>query len=127
MSLLTAGDQHKLRDAFAEMTRSVRLLFFTQTFDCETCPTARQILDELPPLSEKISIEEVNLVLDTDKAKAYGVYIQRLGYPKGQEYMEAHRNGQRTQEKALETGRPESAPPLVPEQPAPTEAETSST
>ena len=73
MSLLTPGDQHKLRDAFAEMPRPVQLLFFTQTLDCETCPTARQILDELPPLSDKISIEEVNLVLDTDKAKAYGV------------------------------------------------------
>src|SRR5947207_5894527 len=73
MGLLSSADQARLREAFAEMTHPVRLLFFTQTFDCETCPTARQILDELPPLSDKISIEEVNLVLDTDKAKAYGV------------------------------------------------------
>ena len=36
------------------MTRPVRLLFFTQTLDCETCLQTRQILDELPALSDKI-------------------------------------------------------------------------
>ena len=55
------------------MTRSVRLLFFTQTLDCETCLQTRQILDELPPLSDKIAIEEVNLILEGDTAKAYGI------------------------------------------------------
>src|SRR5438132_9524084 len=73
MGLLTTGDQQKLRDAFAEMTRPVRLLLFTQTLDCETCLTTRQILDELPPLTDKISIEEINLVLDRDKATQYGI------------------------------------------------------
>src|SRR5262249_55436530 len=51
----------------------VRLLFDTQTIGCETCGEARQLLDELPPLSDKITIEEVNLVLDRDKAAAYGI------------------------------------------------------
>src|SRR5437868_13803376 len=73
MPLLTSGDQQKLKEAFSEMTRPVRLLFLTQTLDCETCLTTRQILDELPPLSERISIEEINLVLDRDRAKQYGI------------------------------------------------------
>jgi alkyl hydroperoxide reductase subunit AhpF len=73
VALISAADQQRLRDAFAEMTRPVRLLFFMQTLDCETCPQTRQILDELPPLSDKIAIEEVNLILDTDKATAYRV------------------------------------------------------
>jgi len=55
------------------MTRPVRLLFFTQTLDCETCPQTRQILDELPALSDRISIEEVNFVLESDKAAKYGI------------------------------------------------------
>jgi len=55
------------------MTRAVRLLFFTQTIGCDTCPQAKQILDELPPLSERIAIEEVNLVLDKDRAARFGV------------------------------------------------------
>jgi len=55
------------------MTRPVRLLFFTQTVGCETCLTTRQILDELPALSDKITIEEVNFILEPEKAAQYGV------------------------------------------------------
>ena len=56
--------------AFAAMTRPVRLLFFTQTLDCETCLQTRQILDELPLLSDKITIEEVNFVLESRQGEA---------------------------------------------------------
>jgi alkyl hydroperoxide reductase subunit AhpF len=73
MSLISDADQEQLRAAFNGMTSPVRLMFFTQTLDCETCLQARQILDELPPLSDKISIEEVNLILEGDKAKQYGI------------------------------------------------------
>jgi alkyl hydroperoxide reductase subunit AhpF len=73
MSLISPADQEKLREAFGEMTSPVRLLFFTQTLDCETCLQTRQILDELPPLSDKIAVEEVNLVLEADKARLYGI------------------------------------------------------
>jgi alkyl hydroperoxide reductase subunit AhpF len=73
MSLLSPADQEKLRESFDEMTSPVRLLFFTQTFDCETCVQTRQILDELPLLSGKIAIEEVNFVLEKDRAAQYGI------------------------------------------------------
>ena len=73
MSLLSAADQQKLREAFDRMTRSVRLLFFSQASGCETCGETRQILDELRGLSDRISVEEINLVLEGDKAKQYGV------------------------------------------------------
>ena len=73
MALITPADQERLREAFAEMERPVRLLFFTQTLDCETCPQTRQILDELPPLSVRVTIEEVNFVLDADRTKEYGI------------------------------------------------------
>jgi len=73
MALLSPSDAQKLRDAFSEMTRSVTLLFFTQALECETCPETRQILDELPPLSDKIAVEEVNFVLEKAKAGQYGI------------------------------------------------------
>jgi alkyl hydroperoxide reductase subunit AhpF len=73
MSLISPSDQDRLREEFAQMTRPVRLLFFTQTLGCETCLQTRQILDELPPLSDKISIEEVNPVLEREKAQQYGI------------------------------------------------------
>ncbi|HZT76262.1 MAG TPA: hypothetical protein VFA27_06370 [Vicinamibacterales bacterium] len=73
MGLLSPADQDKLRDAFSEMTSRVKIVFFTQTLGCETCLQTRQIIDELPVLTDQVSIEEVNLVLDADKAKAFGV------------------------------------------------------
>jgi len=89
------------------MTRPVRLLFFTQTLGCDTCLQTRQILDELPVLSEKITIEEVNFVLEPEKSKQYEIdrvpavaivgqddagqerdsKIRFLGTPAGYEFM----------------------------------------
>jgi alkyl hydroperoxide reductase subunit AhpF len=102
MPLLSPADQEKLRASFDEMTAPVRLLFFTQTFDCDTCGQTREILDELPPLSDKITVEEVNFVLDKDKAAQYGIdrvpaialasadsdsRIRFLGAPAGYEFI----------------------------------------
>jgi alkyl hydroperoxide reductase subunit AhpF len=73
MSLLSPADQEKLRESFDEMTSAVTVLFFTQTLDCEPCLQTREILDELPPLSDKITVEEVNFILEKDKAAQYGI------------------------------------------------------
>jgi glutaredoxin-like protein len=73
MGLLGAADQERLRERFAGMARPVRLLFFTQTLGCDTCLQTRQILDELPVLSDAVTIEEINFVLEPDKAKQYDV------------------------------------------------------
>src|SRR5216684_3471839 len=73
MSLISPSDQERLRADLAAMTRPVRLLFFTQTLDCEMCPQTRQILDELPLLSDKIAIEEVNFVLEANRAAQYAI------------------------------------------------------
>src|SRR3954471_17041422 len=73
MPLLSPADQEKLRESFDEMTNPVRVLFFTQTLDCEPCLQTRQILDELPPLSDKIAIQEVNFILEKDKAAQDGI------------------------------------------------------
>ena len=73
MSLLSPADQEKLRESFDEMTSPVKVLFFTQTLDCEPCEQTRRILDELPALSDRIAIEEVNFILEKDKAAQYGI------------------------------------------------------
>jgi alkyl hydroperoxide reductase subunit AhpF len=73
MGLLGPDDAQRLREDFAGMTRRVHLVFFTQTLDCDACPLTRQILDELAGLSDRIVIDEVNLVLDPDRARAFGI------------------------------------------------------
>jgi len=73
MALIGPADQARLREDFSQLTKPVRLLFFTQTLDCETCEQTKQILDELPPLSDKIAIDEINPVLERDRAAQFGV------------------------------------------------------
>ena len=73
MSLLGAEDQERLREEFAQLTRRVHLIYCTQTVGCETCAQTRRILDELPPLSDRIVIDEINFVLEPERAKTYGI------------------------------------------------------
>ena len=108
MSLLAPNEQDTLREWFASMTGPVRLLFFTQTIGCEPCEQTKRILDELPPLSDRIEIEEVNFVLDKNRATEYSIErvpaiallgrhgdggaskdsrIRFLGTPAGHEFM----------------------------------------
>lgn len=62
-----------LEAALADLAAPVRLLFFTQTFGCDTCVPARRIVDRVASLSEHITVDEFNLVLDKDAVQAYGI------------------------------------------------------
>ena len=102
MALLSPSDQQTLRGMFADMTRTVTVIFFTQTFGCETCDETKQILSELTTLTDRIVVDEVNLVLDKERAAAYGIdrapalvlladgvdtRIRMLGAPAGYDFM----------------------------------------
>ena len=66
------GDRD-VADRLATLPAAVRLVFFTQTFACETCLRARQVVDEIARLSEQITVEEHNLVLDKEKVAEFGI------------------------------------------------------
>jgi glutaredoxin-like protein len=102
MALLSPSDQQTLRDMFADMTRQVTIVFVTQTFGCETCEETKRILGELTPLTDRIVVEEVNLVLDKERAAGLGIdrapamalladgedtRVRFLGAPAGYDFM----------------------------------------
>jgi glutaredoxin-like protein len=103
MALLSDQDRQTVSTHLADITHPVTLLFFTQTFGGpETALIARQILDELASLSDKITVEEVNFVLEKERAEQYGVEgipaivllrggedtrMRFLGAPAGYEFM----------------------------------------
>jgi alkyl hydroperoxide reductase subunit AhpF len=103
MALLSEQDRQIVRTHLADLEHDVRLLLFTQTIGGpETGLVAKQILDELSGLSERISIEEVNFVLDQERAARYKVdkipaivvlrdgedtRIRFFGAPAGYEFM----------------------------------------
>ena len=73
MALLSSADQQVLRDTLANMAGPVKVLFFTQAIGCETCLEARQILDELASATDRLTIEELNPVLDRDRAAEFEI------------------------------------------------------
>lgn len=62
-----------LESRLAAVQTPVRLVFFTQTFGCDTCLIARQVVDQVASQSEHISVVEHNLILDKDEVAAYRV------------------------------------------------------
>ena len=62
-----------IESRLARLTEPVRLMFFTQTVDCAKCLATRQILDVLSRCSERITLEEYNLVLDKDTVEEYKI------------------------------------------------------
>ena len=64
-----------LERRLSDLEHPVRLIFFTQTFGCDSCLSARQVVDQIAALSERITVEEHNLVLDKEKetVEQYGI------------------------------------------------------
>src|SRR5690349_10054759 len=74
MALLSDRDRQTVRAHLAGLTHDVTLLFFTQTIGApETVLIARQVLDEVASLSERISVEEVNLILERERSEKFGI------------------------------------------------------
>ena len=103
MALLSDQDRQTVRGHLAAITHPVRFLFFTQTIGApETVTIAKQVLDELVSLDDRITLEEVNLILERDRAAEYGIdavpaiallrdtedtRMRFLGAPAGYEFM----------------------------------------
>jgi alkyl hydroperoxide reductase subunit AhpF len=74
MGLLSEQDRQVVARHLGAIAHPVQALFFTQTIGAsETVLVTRQILDEVAALSDKITIAEVNFILERDRAAAYGV------------------------------------------------------
>ncbi len=71
--MYSPGAATDLQRRLATLSSPVRLVFFTQTFGCDTCLPARQAADRIAALSERVTVEEHNLVLDREQVAEYGV------------------------------------------------------
>jgi alkyl hydroperoxide reductase subunit AhpF len=74
MALLSAQDEQVLKQHLSAINQPVSLLLFTQTIGgSESDVVAKQVLDELAGLHEKITVVEKNFILDVDDRAKYGV------------------------------------------------------
>ena len=101
MRLIRDGDAAEIRERLREMVNPVRLIHFTQELDLEYGRKARQLMEEMTSLSDKLSIEVYSSLLDKEKVAEYGVdkvpvtvvrnarehRIRFYGLPAGHEFM----------------------------------------
>ena len=77
MALLNPATQQQVREALAEMAGPVKLLLFTQggagALECDFCAEARQLVEEVAGLSDKITLDMHDFVADAALAEGYGV------------------------------------------------------
>lgn len=73
MSLLNQDTRDQLTEMFAALQKPVKMVVFTQEFECQYCQETRQIAEELASLSDKISLEVYDFVKHKALADQYGV------------------------------------------------------
>ncbi len=56
-----------------ELEKDVRLVVFTQDFECEYCATNRELMEDLASLSDKIKLEVFDFEKDYEKAQRWGI------------------------------------------------------
>lgn len=63
----------ELQNVLGRLKNNVKLVLFTQELECQFCRETRQLMEELTEVSDKLSLEIKNLVIDKDDAEKYSV------------------------------------------------------
>lgn len=73
MPLLSTEIAGHVKKELADLAGPVRLVMFTQEFECDYCAETRQLVEEVAALSDQLTAEIYNFVNDKEKAEAFGV------------------------------------------------------
>ena len=75
MAFLNTQDEQAVREQFAQLTEPVKLVVFSQSLGgaADLCRENEQLVGEVAALSDKLSVETLNLAIDRERAEAYGV------------------------------------------------------
>ena len=73
MGLLRDTDVEEIRERLQEMVNPVKLVHITQELNLEYGREARQLLEELVQISDKLSLETYNFLIDKEKVAEYAV------------------------------------------------------
>ncbi|HLN88518.1 MAG TPA: thioredoxin family protein [Candidatus Binatia bacterium] len=74
MSLLPEDKKELLKNDFKEkLVDPVKIVMFTQEFECQYCSDTRKLSQELATLNDKITTEVYDFMTDVAKVKEYGI------------------------------------------------------
>ena len=102
MAILRERDKRFLKSRFKrELKENVRLLVFTQEFECEYCTEVRELAQEVAELDDRIEVKVYDFQSDREVAEKFGVDkipallvfgkreygVRFFGIPSGYEFM----------------------------------------
>jgi glutaredoxin-like protein len=73
MPLLNAEIREQVKQQLADLAGAVRLVMFTQEYECDYCAETHQLVEEISELSDHLTAEIFDFVADEDKAQELGV------------------------------------------------------
>jgi glutaredoxin-like protein len=73
MGLIRDEDASEIRQRLQGMVNPVKLIHFTQELNLEYGAEAKQLVEEVAALSDKLSAETYNFLLDKEKVAEYGI------------------------------------------------------
>jgi len=62
-----------LQTQFEKLSKNVKLVFFTQELECQYCRETKALLTELTEVTDKLSLEVKNFVIDKETAALHSV------------------------------------------------------
>ncbi len=72
--MISAEDREYIKKRFEkELAGNVKIIYFTQDFECQFCKETRQLLEEIKELSDKIELEIHEFNKEKELAEKYGV------------------------------------------------------
>jgi glutaredoxin-like protein len=73
MAILSEDLRNTLQKEFEELPEKVKLVVFTQEFECQNCHENTSLAQQVVSLSDKVDIEVYNFALDREVVESYGV------------------------------------------------------
>lgn len=73
MPLLNDEIAGQVKQQLEDLAGPVRLVMFTQAFECEFCTETRQLVEEVAQLSDQLTAEIYDFVTDKEKAEELGI------------------------------------------------------
>lgn len=73
MSIIQERDRQEILKYFEELVHPVRIINFTQSFECQYCRETRQLLEEIAELSDKIHVDVYDFMKDKAEANKYNI------------------------------------------------------
>lgn len=73
MAMIQERDRQEILRIFEELQEPVKIINFTQKFECQYCSETRQLLEEVASLSDKLTIEVQDLMENKTEAQKYNI------------------------------------------------------